>query len=97
MISGATYSGVPQKVHVFLPRPTFLANPKSTCGNKRTTHPYFLSETPECGRPHQLGVASVVQDDVLRLEVSVDDSAGVQEGQSLDDAARVEPSGAVVE
>lgn len=30
MISGATYSGVPQNVHVFLPRPTFLAKPKST-------------------------------------------------------------------
>lgn len=31
MISGATYSGVPQNVHVFLPNPTFLAKPKSTC------------------------------------------------------------------
>ncbi|KAG7263426.1 hypothetical protein CRUP_015526 [Coryphaenoides rupestris] len=27
--SGATYSGVPQNVHVFLPRPIFLAKPKS--------------------------------------------------------------------
>ncbi|KAF3842009.1 hypothetical protein F7725_023960 [Dissostichus mawsoni] len=31
MISGATYSGVPQKVHVFFPNPIFLAKPKSTC------------------------------------------------------------------
>lgn len=30
MISGATYSGVPQNVQVFLPKPTFLAKPKST-------------------------------------------------------------------
>lgn len=30
MISGATYSGVPQKVQVFFPNPTFLAKPKST-------------------------------------------------------------------
>lgn len=30
IISGATYSGVPQKVHVFLPKPIFLAKPKST-------------------------------------------------------------------
>ena len=30
MTSGATYSGVPQKVHVFCPDPIFLANPKST-------------------------------------------------------------------
>lgn len=30
MISGATYSGVPQKVHVLRPGPMFLANPKST-------------------------------------------------------------------
>lgn len=46
--------------------------------------------------PHQLGVSSVVQDDVLRFEVSVDDSSGVQESQSLYDAARVEASGAVI-
>lgn len=30
MISGATYSGVPQKVHVFWPHLIFLAKPKST-------------------------------------------------------------------
>lgn len=30
MISGATYSGVPQKVHVFFPNPIFFAKPKST-------------------------------------------------------------------
>lgn len=29
-ISGATYSGVPQKVHVFFPNPIFFAKPKST-------------------------------------------------------------------
>lgn len=61
---------------------------------------YFLSETPESSGErwlHQLGVASLVQDDVLRFEVSVDDSSRVQVGQSLDDASGVEPSGAVVE
>lgn len=36
MISGATYSGVPQNVHVFLPRPTFLAKPKSPYNKERT-------------------------------------------------------------
>lgn len=30
IISGATYSGVPQNVHVFLPNPILLAKPKST-------------------------------------------------------------------
>lgn len=30
MISGATYSGVPQKVQVFWPHRIFLAKPKST-------------------------------------------------------------------
>lgn len=34
MISGATYSGVPQNVHVFFPKPIFLAKPKSTYGLK---------------------------------------------------------------
>lgn len=37
MISGETYSGVPQKVHVFRPWPILLAKPKSTyiiiCGS----------------------------------------------------------------
>lgn len=31
MISGATYSGVPQKVQVLRPGPIPFANPKSTC------------------------------------------------------------------
>lgn len=39
----------------------------------------------------------MVQDDVLGFEVSVDDPSGVQERQSLDDAAGVEAGGAVVE
>lgn len=59
----------------------------------------FLPETPKSSGLiclYQLGVASVVQYDVLRFEVSVDDSSGVQEGQRFDDAASVEPSGAVV-
>ncbi|KAF3848467.1 hypothetical protein F7725_014964 [Dissostichus mawsoni] len=43
-----------------------------------------------------LGVSPLVQDDVLRLQVSVDDSSAVQEGQSLDHAASVEPSHAVI-
>ena len=34
MISGATYSGVPQNVHVFRPEPIFLAKPKSTYKQK---------------------------------------------------------------
>lgn len=40
MISGATYSGVPQKVHVFFPNPIFLAKPKSTWGKEFI---FFLS------------------------------------------------------
>lgn len=31
IISGATYSGVPQNVHVLHPKPIFLAKPKSVC------------------------------------------------------------------
>lgn len=46
--------------------------------------------------PHQLGVAFVVQYDVLRLEVSVDNSSGMQESQSLYDTASVEPGSAVI-
>lgn len=46
--------------------------------------------------PHQLGVSLVVQYDVLRLEVSVDNSSGVEESQSLDDTTSVEPSSAVI-
>lgn len=34
MISGATYSGVPQNVHVFRPEPIFFAKPKSTYKQK---------------------------------------------------------------
>ena len=34
MISGATYSGVPQNVQVFRPGPIDLANPKSTCSEQ---------------------------------------------------------------
>ena len=41
MISGATYSGVPQNVHVFFPRPTFLAKPKSTW--KKGKHTLWIS------------------------------------------------------
>lgn len=44
MISGATYSGVPQKVHVFFPNPIFLAKPKSTCWEKKR-HYFLLSLT----------------------------------------------------
>ena len=36
MISGATYSGVPQNVQVFLPNPILFANPKSTLTKKDT-------------------------------------------------------------
>lgn len=60
---------------------------------------WFLPETAESSGGiclHQLGIASVVQYDVLRFEVSVDDSSGVQEDQSFDDAAGVKPSGAVI-
>lgn len=35
MTSGATYSGVPQNVQVFFPRPIFFAKPKSACGNRK--------------------------------------------------------------
>ena len=45
---------------------------------------------------YQLGVAALVQDDVLGLEVPVDDAPALEEGQRLDHAARVEPRGAVV-
>jgi len=37
MISGATYSGVPQKVHVLRPCPIFFAKPKSTYMDKFTS------------------------------------------------------------
>lgn len=47
--------------------------------------------------PHQFGISSAVQNDVLRFEISVNNSSWVQESQSLYDAAGVEPSGAVIE
>ena len=43
MISGATYSGVPQKVHVFRSYPIFLAKPKSTFGPKQTLEFRFVT------------------------------------------------------
>lgn len=44
MISGATYSGVPQNVHVFWPHLIFFAKPKSTWQRKltRVNHAVFL-------------------------------------------------------
>lgn len=38
----------------------------------------------------------MVQDDVLRFEVSVDDPSRMHKCQSLDDAASVEAGGAVI-
>lgn len=45
---------------------------------------------------YQFSVSPVVQDDVLRFEVSVDYPSGMQERQGLDDAAGVEAGGAVI-
>lgn len=60
MTSGATYSGVPQKVQVFFPRPIFLAKPKSAWkkrtvfqGGKTTTKHITITEIPlKCKIPH---------------------------------------------
>ena len=55
MISGATYSGVPQNVHVLRPGPIALAKPKSTCkeNNKTsiqsTRQPYTMRDTAVSG------------------------------------------------
>ena len=54
MISGATYSGVPQKVHVLRPGPITFANPKSTCRIQRKPIPTLLLHTaPYIVTPHQ--------------------------------------------
>ena len=55
MISGATYSGVPQNVHVLRPGPIASAKPKSTCkGNNKTSiqsirQPYTIRDTTVSG------------------------------------------------
>lgn len=40
MISGATYSGVPQNVHVFRPKPMVFAKPKSVCRKREKKYLY---------------------------------------------------------
>ncbi len=40
---------------------------------------------------YQFGVSSAVQDEVLRLQVSVYDAFGVQVGKGFDHTGRVEP------
>ena len=52
----------------------------------------------ECVRVHayQLGVSPAVQDEVLRLQVSVDDAFRVQVGKGLHHARCVEPGGDIL-
>lgn len=85
MTSGATYSGVPQNVQVFFPRPIFLAKPKSAWVESRgirKTH-----ATPFKGKPAWRGCRRVayhfnitlsVQQKVFRFQVSVDDAHSVE-------------------
>ena len=47
--------------------------------------------------PYQFDISALVQNDVLRLEVSVDDTSAVQEDERLDNTRRVKPGGGVVE
>ena len=46
---------------------------------------------------YQLGVAPVVQYEVLRFQVSINDAFGMQIGEGLHHARRVEPGGGVLE
>lgn len=83
MISGARYSGVPHKVQV---RPfTRLAKPKSvTCGHKNgllarkegwrgRIQPTAASACPLPSPGGHLNVALLVNEEVLRLQVPVDE------------------------
>ena len=105
MTSGATYSGVPQNVHVFRPACTnqkrlldVLPDPSNRAQSLYTTperkpHLQFLGE-PEIDQFH---VALRIEQQILRFQVAVDDAATVQVFKRLDDAGRVETGGRVVE
>lgn len=81
MISGATYSGVPQNVHVFWPHLIFFAKPKSTLQRNLIWMNYavFLMiiiqryQQPVC-IAYQFDISFWVQHKVLRLQVSVNNS-----------------------
>lgn len=92
MISGATYSGVPQNVHVFFPKPIFFAKPKSTYKKvkekfyssfyfQHLIHAVYTSES-NIG-VYQFGVAPVVQYKVFWFEVSVNNAFGMQISESF--------------
>lgn len=104
MISGATYSGVPQNVQVFWPHLIFLAKPKSTW--EHSTHlqhpkictvadvaPTFLVSSRDhqpATATHQFDVAFSVQHQILGLQVSVEDTFTMEVIKSLGDAADTE-------
>lgn len=95
IISGARYSGVPHKVQV---RPfTRLAKPKSvTCGhkNQQLAGGEGPSPGPEAAPAQPCGhldVALLVDEEVLRLQVPVDEVQRVQVLERQDDLGRVEP------
>ena len=92
MISGATYSGVPQNVQVLLPTAIRFEKPKSTtCDAKDGFVFEFGAKIREEKRKPYLNVALGVEQEVLRLEISVDDAAAVQVVDGVDDAGDVEP------
>lgn len=82
MISGATYSGVPQNVQVFWPHLSFLAKPKSTWEKILGIDIAalgLLSEVCWLSRgAYQLDVSICVQHEILRLQVSVYDAIVVE-------------------
>ena len=105
MISGATYSGVPQNVHVLRPCPIRFANPKSTCtqthgsqcdnGQPRSLAVvYCISKHPK--ESYQFRISDRIEDHVFRFKVAVDDAAVVKIDQRLDSTRRVEPRRRVV-
>ena len=95
MISGATYSGVPQNVHVLLPTAIRFEKPKSTTCDARDGYSNLnlAPKSGKSGKPAYLNVALGVEQEVLRLEISVDDAAAVQVVDGVDDAGDVEPGG----
>lgn len=82
MISGATYSGVPQNVQVLWPHLSFLAKPKSTWEKILAINMAALSLQSEVcwlsRAAYQLDVSICVQHEILRLQVSVYDAIVVE-------------------
>ena len=46
---------------------------------------------------YQFGIAVLIQNNIFRLDVSIDDTSTVKKGQGLDNTSRVKPGAAFVQ